>query len=641
MLDMQCGQPMRCPDCGVVLRCVAADDGETRARDFAARWTIESGPERVGEIILLGGDGPISVGKLPEQMLCLAGPMVSRHHCSFVPGDGDRWFIEDRSSRNGVFVNGVRIESQALKDGDRATIGDYTLLFHSSAAAEVPEPLIELEALNEPEPPPEPILPDLLPPEPAGEKEDPLDRFTACPNCGKLYGTKTRICIPCGIDLRTFRPLVISRGIDEDNVHGRAIGIARWVSWLIPFTVMPIPIASEAYGRHRPWTIQTIVALNIAITIIVWLAMAAGESKPWGPSKDLEMWIGDQPNPRLIRYAYSFSDLASGAFHDQVREIRQREQKKARDQYLSQHPEARRAAPRPAITITAEQREAIRQVFRAMGRQPPDDDRLIASSDLPPDVPPLKLAMTNDQITLEAYSRLNPDDRKLGEFHYSQLLTNTFLHGGILHIAGNMIFLLVFGNRINALIGQWKSAAVYLILAVAASAALLISSRGQPVMPALGASGAIMGLAGMYFILMPVSKVHLLFWIRVGFLLPLLAIGLIARSPLLCLISIFVVPLLIFLPKIFFFFRTRIVPIRGYWVLLFYIAFDVYATIFGSSDGVAHWAHLGGFLCGMALALLMLLTRQVNANGGDMISLLFGPRAWKLLGTPEQRIAAA
>jgi membrane associated rhomboid family serine protease len=644
MLEMQCGAAMSCPDCGAVLRLLAAAGSQPRPHDFAARLIVELGPARVGEVILLGGDGPISVGKLPEQMLCLAGVMVSRHHCSFIPADGDRWLIEDRNSKNGIFINGQRVESQARSDGDQATIGDYLLRYRTGSAAEAPEELVELEALNEPEPEPEPPdeapPPDLLPPLSTEEKEDPLDRLTACPNCGKLYGTKVRICVPCGIDLRTFRPLVISRGIDEDDVHGRAIGIARWVSWLIPLTIMPIPIASEAYGRHKPWAIQAIVALNIIITVAVWLAVAGSDFKPWGPSKNLEMWTGDQPNPRLIRFAYSYGDPASSSYHDQVRAIRQRERDKAMAKYLAEHPEANRPAPEPTITLTPEERETLRELVRDSGGEAPDGKLPVESDPTKPNMPLLKLAMTEDQITLEAYSRMNPADQKLGEFHYYQLLTNTFLHEGILHITGNMIFLLVFGNRINALIGQWKSAVVYLILAVAASGAFWISSRGAPVMPALGASGAIMGLAGMYFILMPVSKVHLLFWVRVGFLLPLTIIGLLGRSPLLCLISIFLVPLLIFLPRVFMFFRTKIVPVRGYWVLLFYIAFDVYATIFGSKDGVAHWAHLGGFLCGMAVAILMLLTRQVNANGGDMISLIVGPRAWKWLGTPEQRMAA-
>jgi membrane associated rhomboid family serine protease len=193
-----------------------------------------------------------------------------------------------------------------------------------------------------------------------------------------------------------------------------------------------------------------------------------------------------------------------------------------------------------------------------------------------------------------------------GEFHWYQLVTNVFLHGGIIHLAGNLVFMLVFGNRVNALVGQWKAAALYLLLGVLASASVMVSSVGKPLTPNLGASGAIMGMAGMYIVLMPVSRVYMVFWIRLGMLTGFRRL-------------------------------TKIFSLRGFWVLLFFIAFDVWATLRGSHDHVGHWAHLGGFICGMALAGLLLVTRQINAHGCDAISLALGPRAWKLLGTPAER----
>jgi len=60
----------------------------------------------------------------------------------------------------------------------------------------------------------------------------------------------------------------------------------------------------------------------------------------------------------------------------------------------------------------------------------------------------------------------------------------------------------------------------------------------------------------------------------------------------------------------------------------------VLATTLGSEDGVAHWAHLGGFMVGMAIALLMLFARLVNARGGDILSRILGKRAWVLIGRP-------
>jgi membrane associated rhomboid family serine protease len=70
------------------------------------------------------------------------------------------------------------------------------------------------------------------------------------------------------------------------------------------------------------------------------------------------------------------------------------------------------------------------------------------------------------------------DGGQLGEFHLYQLLTNTFLHAGVMHLAGNMVFFFVFANRVNALLGQWKSVAAYLLLAVLASIAVYISYMG-------------------------------------------------------------------------------------------------------------------------------------------------------------------
>jgi len=75
-------------------------------------------------------------------------------------------------------------------------------------------------------------------------------------------------------------------------------------------------------------------------------------------------------------------------------------------------------------------------------------------------------------------------------------------------------------------------------------------------------------------------------------------------------------------------------------VLLAFIAFDIWGVMSGSRDGTAHWAHVGGFAGGILIAVAMLLTRQIDARGGDAISLLFGSRAWKLLGTPAGRDAA-
>jgi membrane associated rhomboid family serine protease len=187
-------------------------------------------------------------------------------------------------------------------------------------------------------------------------------------------------------------------------------------------------------------------------------------------------------------------------------------------------------------------------------------------------------------------------------FRWYQPLTSAFLHGGFFHLAGNLLFLLIFGLRVNELIGNVKMALLYPLLAMAAGVADVFMSRHQPFHPSLGASGAIMGLAGMYFVFFPVQKVHVAIWLRVYVLKG-------------CFYKIF--------------------RIRGFWFLLALVAYhDLLPLALQSHDHIGHWAHLGGFISGAALALILLMTRQVKAGGADVISVALGPRAWGLVGRP-------
>jgi membrane associated rhomboid family serine protease len=206
------------------------------------------------------------------------------------------------------------------------------------------------------------------------------------------------------------------------------------------------------------------------------------------------------------------------------------------------------------------------------------------------------------EADIEEYLR---DAPPLGEFQPRQLFTHALLHDGVLHLAGNLLFLMVFGTRVKALIGNILTALVYPLLAVIAGVFHMVSNAHAPAAPMLGASGAIMGLAGMYFVLAPVHQVHVAAWWRWG------------------LVRGFQLSLKLF---------TR----RGFWVVLFYIAFDVAFTIWRIDDDVAHWAHLGGFLGGAALATLLLSARLVNARGGDVFTAVFGRHAWVLIGRPNR-----
>lgn len=187
------------------------------------------------------------------------------------------------------------------------------------------------------------------------------------------------------------------------------------------------------------------------------------------------------------------------------------------------------------------------------------------------------------------------------EYRWYQLLTHGLLHGDLLHLASNMIFLMVLGSRVNALLGNGFTLAAYPILMVAAAWAQMHSQRDELFGPMLGASGAVMGLAGMYIVFFPAHKVHVAAWWRR-----------------------------------FFWLSSGVFQVRGFWVVLFYISFDVLFTLLRAEDGVAHWAHLGGFAAGFVLALVLLLCRVVDGRGGDLLSVLLGRHAWALLGRPRR-----
>ncbi len=186
-------------------------------------------------------------------------------------------------------------------------------------------------------------------------------------------------------------------------------------------------------------------------------------------------------------------------------------------------------------------------------------------------------------------------------FQWYQLFTHAFLHGGIFHLIGNMLFLLVLGSRTNSAVGNAATAVLYLLLAAAAGLAHMMLG-GDPGVPMLGASGAIMGLAGMYVVLFPLQHVFMVIWLR---------LGLIAGFRML----------------------MKMFATRGVYVVMFYIAFDVLYTVLELESGTAHWAHLGGFFAGVVLAILLLVTRMVH-TGNDVLSLALGKSAWPLIGAP-------
>ena len=153
---------------------------------------------------------------------------------------------------------------------------------------------------------------------------------------------------------------------------------------------------------------------------------------------------------------------------------------------------------------------------------------------------------------------------KLGSPYYS-IITTMFLHGGFLHLAGNMLFLWVFGNNIEDTLGPVKFTIFYLACGIAASLAH-IAANPASVVPTVGASGAVAGMLGAYIVLFPRARVTT------------------------------IVP-------IFFFWQFIRLPaalVLGYWFLS---QFFIGATQQFGGEGVAWMAHVGGFIAGAGLML--------------------------------------
>lgn len=146
------------------------------------------------------------------------------------------------------------------------------------------------------------------------------------------------------------------------------------------------------------------------------------------------------------------------------------------------------------------------------------------------------------------------------------LLTSMFLHGGLLHIAFNMLFLWIFGDNVEDTFGHAWYLLFYLVCGVGSGLLHVAFNWGSHI-PAIGASGAISGVMGAYIILFP-------------------------RQPILTLVFIFLVRI----PAFF---------LLGYWfVLQFLEAFSPVVNKMGAGGGVAVWAHIGGFIWGMVITLM-------------------------------------
>jgi len=145
-------------------------------------------------------------------------------------------------------------------------------------------------------------------------------------------------------------------------------------------------------------------------------------------------------------------------------------------------------------------------------------------------------------------------------------LISMFLHGGWGHLLGNALFFWVFGNNIEDSMGDVRFLVFYLILRLAAAGTHILLQPASPV-PTVGASGAISGVLGAYFVLYPKVRINMLFYFLIFF---------------------------------------KVIPIPAWLVLIYWFGVQVLTAYMSPvrtevSGGVAVWAHIGGFIAGMLL----------------------------------------
>ena len=147
------------------------------------------------------------------------------------------------------------------------------------------------------------------------------------------------------------------------------------------------------------------------------------------------------------------------------------------------------------------------------------------------------------------------------------IFTSMFLHGGWMHIIGNMTYLYIFGDNIEERLGKFKFVIFYLVTGIVAAFSQALIDPTSTV-PMIGASGAIAGVLGGYLVLYPKAKIKVFFWF------------------------------IIFVKII----RIRAFIVLGGWIIIQFISFS------GSdlnSGGVAYAAHIGGFISGVLLINIM------------------------------------
>ncbi|MEM8836383.1 MAG: rhomboid family intramembrane serine protease [Planctomycetota bacterium] len=157
------------------------------------------------------------------------------------------------------------------------------------------------------------------------------------------------------------------------------------------------------------------------------------------------------------------------------------------------------------------------------------------------------------------------------------LVSYQFLHGGFLHLAGNMLFLYVFGPPVEDKLGRWWFLGFYLLGGIAAGVAHMLFEPN----PVVGASGSIAAVSGAFLVMFPLTRVRILLW----------------------------------------FFVIGVFHLPAWWLIAFAIAKDMLFQGLGGAMGVAYLAHLGGYAFGAGVAFLLLWLRLREREPYDLFSI--------------------
>jgi len=164
------------------------------------------------------------------------------------------------------------------------------------------------------------------------------------------------------------------------------------------------------------------------------------------------------------------------------------------------------------------------------------------------------------------------------------LLTSMFLHADLIHLAGNMWFLYLFGDNVECKIGRLRYVTCYLLCGIAGALSHFAFFRDSDI-PSIGASGAIFGVLAMYVVLFPFNRVKVLYFI-------IILIG------------------------------TTVIP--ALWVIgaffLMELLYSRLQTMSGAEAGIGHLAHAGGFIAGALIAVFMLAAGMISGRRRDLLA---------------------